>query len=231
MRSWYTKKGSIVTRIISNKGNVFLVDYKGRKILVDSGHKSMNSILIKILEDLKIDRLDGLVLTHAHYDHTGNAKTIVNRYGCDVFVHRSEANLISRGINAKGRGTTPSMRLMMFLYGALHLKKMQLDPVKPSIYVDDIYKIQNFGPNTYLIHTPGHSDGSISFIVDGEIAIVGDILFGASKTSIFPILASDLEMVKRSWKKLLDSGCSFFLPGHGDVIERSKIQKELQSKG
>ncbi|UCF49485.1 MAG: MBL fold metallo-hydrolase [Thermoplasmatales archaeon] len=228
MRSWYTKKGSIVTRVISNKGNVFLVDYRGKKILVDSGHKSMNSILLKTLKDLQVDKLDGLVLTHAHYDHTGNANTIFNRYGCDVFVHKNEVNLIARGINAKGKGTTPAMRLMMFLYGALHLKKMQLDPVNPSIHVDNIYKIKNFGPNTYLMHTPGHSDGSLSFIVDGEIAIVGDILFGASKTSVFPILASDLAMVKWSWKKLLNSGCSFFLPGHGDLIERSKIQKELQ---
>ena len=77
-----------------------------------------------------------------------------------------------------------------------------------------------------MIKTEGHSSGSISVIVDNEIAIVGDAIFGVFKNSVFPPYADNpIEMIK-SWRMLLDTDCDTFLPGHGKEVKRELIQKE-----
>lgn len=73
------------------------------------------------------------------------------------------------------------------------------------------------------IPTPGHTCGSVSLIVDGEIAVVGDAMVG--RRSIFPPFADDVPELVRSWQKLLDTGCGLFLPAHG----RAKGRETLES--
>jgi glyoxylase-like metal-dependent hydrolase (beta-lactamase superfamily II) len=92
--------------------------------------------------------------------------------------------------------------------------------VKGDFYPDgmnDIIKI---------IETPGHSVDSISILVDNEVAIVGDAMFGIFKKSIFPPYADDTAKMIESWGKLLHTDCQIFLPGHGRAIKRILLQKE-----
>ncbi len=89
---------------------------------------------------------------------------------------------------------------------------------------DTILNIQNC--TVKIINTPGHSIDSISIIIDDEIAIVGDTLFGKFKNSVFPPFADDVSVMIESWGKLLQTGCKLFLPGHGGEVNRRLLQKE-----
>jgi hydroxyacylglutathione hydrolase len=79
-----------------------------------------------------------------------------------------------------------------------------------------------------LINTEGHSPGSISIIVDNEVAVAGDAMFGVFKNSIFPPYADNPAEMVKSWKKLLNTGCKIFLPGHGNEIKRERLKKEYE---
>jgi hydroxyacylglutathione hydrolase len=66
----------------------------------------------------------------------------------------------------------------------------------------------------------------VSLILNGEIAIAGDALFGVFPHRILSPFADDARELVRSWKRLLETGCSIFLSGHGAPITRKVLEKE-----
>lgn len=53
-------------------------------------------------------------------------------------------------------------------------------------------------------------------------------MFGIFPNSIFPPFADDIQGLLKSWKKLLETNCSVFLPGHGREIKRELVEKEIK---
>jgi hydroxyacylglutathione hydrolase len=58
--------------------------------------------------------------------------------------------------------------------------------------VDSKLDLKDYGFNAYIIHTPGHTIGSMTVVIDDEIAIVGDSMFGIFKWSVLPPYANDV---------------------------------------
>ena len=56
-----------------------------------------------------------------------------------------------------------------------------MNHASPISLVDQYFDMKALGFNGYILHTPGHSPGSQSIIIDNEIALAGDSMFG-----IFP---------------------------------------------
>lgn len=104
---------------------------------------------------------------------------------------------------------------------------MKYKPAVVDIEVEDKYDLSSFGFNAYIIHTPGHTYGSMSIIVDNEIALVGDAMSGLFN-SICPPFALDTKLMAESWKRLLDTGCSVYLPSHGTEDSREFVSKQYE---
>ncbi len=66
-------------------------------------------------------------------------------------------------------------------------------------------------------------------IVNNEIALVGDAMVGMFKNSIYPPFACDTEQMVESWGKLLETGCSLFLPAHGTENSRELVEKQYNT--
>jgi glyoxylase-like metal-dependent hydrolase (beta-lactamase superfamily II) len=103
-------------------------------------------------------------------------------------------------------------------------------PFVPDMEVDDGFHFSGGHADIRLVATPGHSPGSISITVDGEVAIVGDAIFGVLKRSVFPPFADDVQTMVHSWNTLLHTGCSLFLPGHGKEIVRDRLMKAYAAR-
>jgi hydroxyacylglutathione hydrolase len=99
-------------------------------------------------------------------------------------------------------------------------------PCNYDIAIDERYDLSEYGFNAYIIHTPGHTEGSLSVIIDNEIALVGDTMFGIFWWTVFPPFASDQFLLLNSWGKLLNSKCRIFIPSHGSVNERTLVEKD-----
>ena len=232
MISFTTSTGSLVRRLLAGRSNVFLVSRDNRHLLIDTSTKMNRRELAMKLDALSIKpgALSALILTHAHFDHAANAAMIRNTYNAKIIVSEREAGLLESGKNAPLQGAVPVTR---FLYRFI-MKRFSVmdwlgyDPCNYDIVVRDRYDLNDFGFNAYIMPTPGHTAGSMSVIVDDEIAIAGDALFGVFPGSVLPPWAADRGQMIRSWKILLDTGCRLFLPSHGRPRDRDTLLRQYE---
>jgi glyoxylase-like metal-dependent hydrolase (beta-lactamase superfamily II) len=223
MKEWHTKNGYAVSCIMSGRSNVFLLSGNVKNILIDTGPGYKWRKLQDTLNQLHINKIDLLILTHTHFDHAGNASRIKNEYGSKVVVSKYEAKFLESGVNTMVHGTVPPIRYLVKKFAPILLDKLKYNPCKPDILVDQHFDLKDFGFQAYIMHTPGHSPGSQCVIVDNEIAIAGDTMFGVFPRSVFPPFADDEDEMFRSWLKLLATGCYFFLPSHGSPDSRDLL--------
>ena len=142
-----------------------------------------------------------LLLTHAHIDHIFGCAFFSERYGQRFQMHAAERPFIKQAEQqAQAFG-------------------VQIDPPPvPDTFLDEGDTVSFGGVTFDLLHTPGHSPGSICFVdAAGDQAITGDVLFqgsigrvqGLPKTSRFHLMQSIAE-------KLLPLGDETTIyPGHG----------------
>ena len=102
-----------------------------------------------------------ILLTHCHFDHVGAASDLKDFFKTKILCHKEDLyNLESANNSAK-------------YYG--------LEPVKiPEIdaFVSDNEVIEFEGASIKVIHTPGHSTGSVCYYIEQDnILISGDTLF------------------------------------------------------
>lgn len=225
MKIWETLGGYRIIRVLAGRSNVFLVDHPKVKILVDTSPARKWRKLKCRLNRLGIEKLDFLVLTHVHFDHVGNAQKIKEQFKTQVIVHRSEAHLLSEAISKIPAGTNPVTRFLVNSLGKRASSIARFDSCQPDMLVDTVFRFGEYGLNAYVLYTPGHTVGSISLIVDDEIAVVGDAMFGIFPNSIFPPFADNVSELVKSWSKLLDTNCKQFLPAHGTGNSRKLVLK------
>jgi glyoxylase-like metal-dependent hydrolase (beta-lactamase superfamily II) len=226
MRSWETKSGHKILQVLSGRSNVFLVTLGGKNILIDTGPGFMWKILNKRLATLNIETIDYLILTHTHFDHAANAQRIKEKYKARVIVHKNEASFLTTGENIVPQGTNLIAKTIVDIFAKRFLSLSRYKPCQYDILIDNTFDLNSIGFNAYILHTPGHTTGSISIIVNNEIALVGDTMFGIFKWSVFPPFANDVIQMIRSWGVLLETDCRIFIPSHGTANTRFLVQKE-----
>ena len=125
-----------------------------------------------------------VVNTHGHADHTCGNKAILVRTGAQLVVHEDDAQRISSGFNkiaSVAMGKRPSPRADILVTGG------------------DILKIGQTGLR--VIHTPGHTPGSICLYGEGNL-FTGDTLF-AGAVGRTDLKGGSFEILLESLKKLL----------------------------
>jgi hydroxyacylglutathione hydrolase len=228
MKTWNTKNCTIY-QLLEGRSNSFLINSQNNYILIDTGRaNSWEKLSNKIDEILGKNKLSCLILTHTHFDHVENAAKIKEKYESQIIVHKSESEYIMRGNSPLPKGSNLATGFMVNVLGKKLQSKYQYETVDPDIIVDEKYDLTDFGFNGYIIHTPGHSKGSMGIIIDNETAIVGDAIFGVFGNSVYPPFADDPDTMVKSWNKLINTNCNLFLPGHGKEISRKLLKSQYE---
>lgn len=108
-----------------------------------------------------------VLLTHAHFDHIG-AAAYFKRKGAKIYMHSDDEKLLTGGGHlARQFGET-------------------LDEFAPDVFVSDGDELEIGEMKFKVLHTPGHTDGSVCYISE-NIVFSGDTLFcgGVGRTD-FP---------------------------------------------
>ena len=230
MRTWLTTSGHKIVQVLSGRSNVFLLTNGHSNILVDTGPEFMWKTLQKRLDRLRVEQIDLLILTHSHFDHAANAAKIKEKYKAQVIIHQSETNYLITGNNIPPSGTNPITKFIVTVFAKQFIAFAKYQPCNFDYTIDNIYDLSIFGFNAYLLHTPGHTPGSSSLIIDNEVALVGDTMFGIFWWTIFPPFVSDQNQMFKSWEKLLETKCKLFIPSHGSSNKRSLVEKDFNKK-
>ena len=232
MKTWLTAGGVKITRVLYGRCNCYLITGKNGLLLVDSGVKRNWKTLYRRLHARGAgeDQPLTLVLTHAHFDHATNAAALKRQFGATIIVNALETETLAQGENPPVHGT---IRLTRFLTRILNNSPKLQKRVRYSGVMADrtVAGETDLGPEGFparILPTPGHTPGSMSVIVDDEIALVGDALFGIIPGSAFPPFGVDAKQVVRSWKTLLDTGCSLFLPAHGLARSSELLRRQYE---
>ena len=143
---------------------------------------SVNKIISKTI-DMGL-RIKYVVNTHGHADHTCGNRAVLSKTGADLVIHQEDANEIIRGLNrafSMVMGKRPSPEAQML--------------VKDG----DFIKIGETGLK--VIHTPGHTPGSICLYGEGNL-FTGDTLF-VGAVGRTDLKGGSLDILLGSLKKLL----------------------------
>ena len=145
--------------------------------------------------------LKAILLTHAHYDHIGALDNIIEKYQVPVYMSKDEFDFLT---DPDKNGSSKFTQ-----YG---LSKIE-SHANPLSLSEGPAEIEGF--KFKVLHTPGHSPGSLSFVFN-DFAVVGDTLFknGIGRTDLYK---GDYETLIDSIKdKLFElEGDMPLFPGHG----------------
>ncbi len=203
-------------------------------ILIDAGQPKKKRVFTEGLEraGIRPEDISVLLLTHAHWDHMGSASDIRGLTGASLWVHEAEAEWVRSGAPPLPPGVTPWGRTFM----AVHRLVMPLINVPPSnvdhVLGDDPRRLDDYGIPGVIVHTPGHSPGSISVILDSGEAFVGDLAMNRMplcRSPSLPIFADDPEQVKTSWERLLEHPVRRIYPAHGAAFDTEVIRRALDA--
>ena len=228
MNEWNTKNSKIF-RVLSGRSNAYMILNGNSIILVDTGKKSAFGRLKRKLDTLNVpvEKISTLILTHTHFDHCQSAKKIQDKSACRIIVSGAAADYIQKGYTRLPNGTFPITKLISKFGNLVGEYRFGYKPFRPDILINGDFDLNDGKDGIKIIESAGHSDDSVSIIVENEIAIVGDLMFGIFRNSTFPPYADNISEMIESWGKLLNTDCNIFLPGHGREIKRNLLEKEF----
>ena len=144
--------------------NCFIVRHKdsGAALIVDPGEEADR--LLSAVDELGIEKVEAILVTHTHFDHVGAVAPVANATGAPVYCPELEREVLANIMDYvpwPGFGPFESYEADHTVAGGetLELAGMKVD----------------------VLFTPGHSPGHVTYAIRDERALFsGDVLFQGS---------------------------------------------------
>lgn len=171
-------------------------------VVIDPGMPDVSAMLDEILRKHSLKPV-AVIATHGHLDHTFSIQPIADGYSIPAYIHSLDRIALlhpERYLSPEFAATLSAM-----------------DFVEPG----DVRELRNeevvelVGMKFKAIHAPGHTPGSLVFVVDDELLVSGDVLFAGSigRTDLPGGSAEAMEQTLR--KKIMPMADHLrVLPGH-----------------
>ena len=178
--------------------NAYLLacDVTKRAVVIDAPFESADALLHHI-KKLSLS-VDMILLTHSHWDHIADVSFLKESLKASVYVHKDDAdNLENPGID----------QLPLFF---------PLKGVKPDGYLSEGQELIVGKLKITVIHTPGHSPGSVCFYLSSEETLIsGDTLFRGTIGNLSLPTAQPAAMWVSLKKLAVLPAATKVYPGHG----------------
>jgi glyoxylase-like metal-dependent hydrolase (beta-lactamase superfamily II) len=191
--------------------------------LVDAGHPWDAAAIMSAVQQIG-QPLRRIVITHAHPDHSGAAAEVTRATGAQVFAHESEIDYL------EGRGWMSDLpgfwMCHCLLVAGRCLGILNAPPIEKVVPLSDGSMVGDLR----VLHTPGHTPGSISLWAERSQAIFcGDnVMYSRSRLYRgLPWFTLDLDVQKKSCRRYTELPASLLLSGHGPEF-RGDVASAMQ---
>lgn len=177
--------------------NYYVIETAQAKLLIDVGWPGTLPKLLHALKRIGISLSDitHLLVTHYHPDHAGLAQELKQK-GVSLIVLENQA------------ATIPALKL--YIKPEYNYVDITLNDNIHVLTAESRLFLRSLGIDGEIIVTPGHTDDSITLILDTGVAFTGDLL----PESVAEYLAP---AVQQSWEQIRAHNAHVVYPGHGPV--------------
>ncbi|MGI5840008.1 MAG: MBL fold metallo-hydrolase [bacterium] len=181
--------------------NAYLVDGGEKVVLIDTGGGYNPKALADEMKQhgFSPERVDMIINTHCHFDHTGGNRWLRENYGCKTAIHHTEKEAIEKNTE--------------LTVAKLYEHNLEPCPVDIPMQGNEVIDLGKYKLET--IHTPGHTPGSLCFLLrqgDKKILFVGDAL------SLLGLPGESIETITASLHKLLGLEADVIFSGHDEGV-------------
>ena len=162
--------------------------------VIDPGYDA--DLILDKLEELGMS-LEAILLTHGHFDHVGGVKELASETGCRVYICGEDLSM-------------PPM--------------MTAGPIFYTHTYSEGDRLSLAGLDISVIHTPGHTPGSVCLIAD-DAMFSGDTLFAGS-CGRTDLPGGNWATILKSLRRLASFEANFrVFPGHGEDTSLAEEKK------
>ena len=177
--------------------NCYLLISHGHAAVVDP---SLNAEKLLSELDGRALTIDCILLTHGHFDHVLALDDLREATHAPAYIHEADAELL------------PDSHKNGFSY--FFAKERTFRPAERTLRHGDVLMLGD--EKIRVVHTPGHTKGSVCYQCDGGILVTGDTLFDGAYGR-FDLYGGDPEALYASLRALraLPKDLTIY-PGHGE---------------
>lgn len=173
--------------------NCYLLTEGDEAVVIDPGDEAEE--ILNVLSE-KGCVLRKILLTHGHFDHTGAVSDLAEKTGAEVFIHSGDEIMLRD--NSKNLSFLTGEKIKIF---------------ENAVSLETASEITLGNAVIKYFHTPGHSEGSVTYQVEDNL-FCGDLIFrGSIGRYDFGDLRTELNSINFLLENFEDSVKLF--PGHG----------------
>lgn len=179
--------------------NCYLLESSYGWIMIDTDFPDTLQMLMHLLKqhEIKLSDIKYLIVTHFHPDHAGIAQDLKN-LGVKLILHECQVPFVDK-LNSFFK-KNPKFKFT----DIVSRDNIMISSKESRKFLKDL------GIEGEIIQTPGHTDDSISLIIDGCCAFTGDL-------AAFSLMeAYNDQIIRDSWKSIVDYKITKIYPAHGN---------------
>ena len=193
--------------------NVYLIDGGSEFILIDIGFEDSLDTIVDLLRkmDFNLSNCKMIIATHADADHIQGSAKAREILKTKIAAHPASVEPIETGDEIVTYATIKAQGI-----------EIPMPKCKIDIVLNEGDKIQVGDQTLEVWHTPGHTQGQLSFKM-GNLLFSGDNIYKDSCVGVIDAHhGSNIPDFITSLKRILADDSQFLLPSHGPVFKRDQ---------
>ena len=205
-----------------------------RPVVVDSGIPGSAPKILAVLarEGFAPNDVSLILITHRHVDHIGSAVALKRATGSPVAVHALDAEWLRRGDG----GSRPPTGWPGRLFALTGFPGRPAEPCEPDLVIEGDLALDRYGVSGgVVLHTPGHTPGSVSALLPNGDVLAGDLGAGGILVGGIirlgharkPPFEDEPMAVRQSLLQLMERGATRFYVGHGGPLTAAAVREYI----
>jgi glyoxylase-like metal-dependent hydrolase (beta-lactamase superfamily II) len=200
-------------------------------ILIDTGVRGEATRILRALHAAGVSNsaITLIAHTHSHSDHAGSTAELARILDVPTALHAADMEMAARGTNGPVRTRGLTAKIM------LPFVDLPFERYTPDVILHDGFSLAPYGVEAHVLHTPGHTPGSVTF-VSAAGAVAGDVLMGGylggyvlPGTPGYHYFVDSIEATDESIRRLAALETGPIYVGHGGPLQLKTIRTRFQA--